>query len=386
MKTDNPITEPGSAAFDTSAANPEESGLGLGDLIAELLSHWPLLTAGPLLAGAVALGATGFIAPTFTASTTFIPPQQADGGAASALASSLGNLAKLTGGTSGGARNAGDQYVSLMQSATVSDRLIERFKLMEAYGAKFREDARSALAHNVRIGLGKKDGLIVVEVDDTNPQRAADIANRYVDELRQMTATLAVTEAQQRRVFFEQQLKISSERLEQAQRALQGSGFNPGALKTEPKSAAEAYARLKAETTAAEIRLQAMRGSLTDATPEVRLQQATLAALRDQLSRTTQPSDNTVGPDYLGKYREFKYRETLFEVFARQLEVARADEGREGALIQVVDSASPPERKSKPRRVQAAITTAGLTALILVVGVLVRRAFRRRPVPALPRL
>ena len=93
-----------------------------------------------------------------------------------------------------------------------------------------------------------------------------------------------------------------------------------------------------------------MRGSLSDDTPEVRQQQATLAALRSQLARLEQATQVTGAPDYVSKYREFKYQETLFDLFARQYELARVDESREGALIQVVDIATPPERKSKPKR------------------------------------
>ncbi len=352
----------------------DEPGMTLGEVFEALRRNLLLLTLGPLVAGGLAFGITMLIAPTFTASTIFMPPQQAQSGAASALAS-LGSLAGLAGGT--GMRSSGDQYVALMQSSTVSYRLIDQFKLMGVYESKFRVDARKELASNVRIALGKKDGLITVDVDDTNPQRAADIANSYVDELRRITGALAVTEAQQRRVFFERQLQQSRDRLVEAQRALQASGFNPGALKAEPKAAAEAYARLKAESTATEVRLQVLRGSLADDTPEVRQQQAALAALRGQLAKVEQPGDSTSGPDYIGKYREFKYQETLFELYARQFELARVDESREGALIQVVDPATPPEKKSKPKRASIALGTMLGAALLLSAWVLLRQSRRQ---------
>lgn len=351
-------------------------GMSVADMLAALRRRWLLLVFGPLAAGLASVGVTALIAPTFTANTTFMPPQQAQSAAASALAS-LGPLAGLAGGASG-ARNSGEQYVSLMQSATVSDRIIDQFKLMDVYEAKLRIDARIALTSNVRIALGKKDGLISVAVDDKSPQRAADIANRYVDELRRFTSTLAVTEAQQRRVFFERQLQQSRDKLLQAQQALQASGFNPGALKAEPKAAAEGYARLKAELTAAEIRLQTLRGALADNTPEVRQQLTTIGALAAQLARSEQASQPADGPDYVGKYREFKYQETLFELYARQFELARVDESREGALIQIVDAATVPEKKSRPKRAIAALLTTALTALALAVFVVVR-AGRRNP-------
>ena len=334
-----------------------------------------LLTLGPLSAGLIALGVTLLIAPTFTATTSLMPPQQSQSGAASALAS-LGSLAGLAGGVAA-VGSSGDRYVALMQSVTLSDRIVDQFKLMTVYDVAFRVDARKELAANVRISLGKKDGLITVDVDDKSPQRAAEIANRYVDELRRITSTLAVTEAQQRRVFFERQLQQSKDRLVLAQQALQASGFNAGALKAEPKAAAEGYARLKAEATATEVRLQTLRGSLADDTPEVRQQRTALAALREQLSRAEQATDTSGGPDYIGKYREFKYQETLFELYARQFELARVDESREGALIQVVDPATPPEKKSKPKRATIALGTMLGAALLLSAWVLLRQSRRQ---------
>lgn len=192
-----------------------------------------------------------------------------------------------------------------------------------------------------------------------------------------MTGTIAVTEAQQRRVFFEDQLQQTKDRLINAQQTLQASGFSQGAIKAEPKAAAEGYARLRAEVTAAEVRLRTMRGNLADDTPEVRQQHATVGALRDQLARLEQPNDVRGGPDYVSKYREFKYQETLFDLFARQYELARADESREGALVQVVDAATPPEKKSKPKRAITAVLTTLGAALLFIGGILVRHSWRR---------
>src|SRR5262249_15790709 len=126
-----------------------------------------------------------------------------------------------------------------------------------------------------------------------------------------------------------------------------------------------------------EVRLQTTRGSLADDTPEVRQQQAAVAALRAQLGRLEQSTEGG-GPDYVGKYREFKYQETLFELFARQYELARADESREGALSQVVDVAQPPEKKSRPRRAMTAAAAMVATVLALAIGIRIRQSWRRR--------
>ena len=373
MRNEAPLVE-----LDASERVADDEGMDLFELLSLFRRHLKWLVAGPVLAGLLAFGITSLMAPTFTATTTFLPPQQQQSAAASALAS-LGPLAALAGAT-GVVRAPADQYVALMQSVTVTDRIIDKFNLMQEYEAKLRMHARKTLSLSVRITVGKKDGLITVEVDDKSPQRAADLANQYVDELRYMTSTIAVSEAQQRRVFFEHQLQQTKDKLTAAQQALQASGLGQGAIKAEPKAAAEGYARLRAEVTSAEVRLQGTRGSLADDAPEVRQQQATLAALRGQLARLEQASNVSGGPDYVSKYREFKYQETLFDLFARQYELARVDESREGALIQVVDRAAPPEWKSKPKRAIFAIMAALVTALLLVVAVMARHSWQQRPV------
>jgi uncharacterized protein involved in exopolysaccharide biosynthesis len=364
-----------------SATNDE--GLSLRELVLPLVQHWKLLLVGPLLAGLVALGLTFLIPPTYTSRTVFLPPQQQQSAAAAAVAQ-LGALSGLIGGAAG-IKSPADQYVALLQSTSVADRLIDEFKLMQVYDEEFRFKARKELAANSRITLGKKDGLIAVEVDDTDPGRAAAIANRHVDELRRLMSQLALTEAQQRRVFFEEQLKKTRDDLTGAQTALQASGFSAGALKAEPRAAAEGYARLRAEATAAEVRLQTLRRNLAETTPEVQQALATLGALRAQLARTEAPTDLNGGPDYVGKFREFKYQETLFELFARQYELARLDESREGALIQVVDVAQPAEWKSKPKRALIAASTAVATLMLVCAFIVLRRSWdllSERPVNA----
>ena len=363
------------ALGDAPAAEEADDAVSLLDLALPLVEHWKLWILGSLAVGLTALGIAFLMTPVYTARTSFLPPQQQQSGIASALAQ-LGGLAGLA-GAAGAIRSPADQYVALMQSVSATDRLIEQFDLMRVYEAKYRFEARKALAENTRIAIGKKDGLISVEVDDENPQRAAEMANTYVEELRRLTSTLAVSEAQQRRLFFEKELRDARDQLERAQQALQASGFNIGALRAEPKAAAESYARLKAEITAAEVRTQVLRGSLADSAPEVQRQLSQLSALRAQLARLEQAADANVGPDYLTKYREFKYRETLFELFARQYEIARVDESREGALIQVVDAAVPPEMKSKPKRKLIAVGATAASLLLLGMFILLRHAWRQ---------
>jgi uncharacterized protein involved in exopolysaccharide biosynthesis len=356
-------------------AQGDDEGVGLLDAAVLLAQHWRLLTLGTLLAGALALGVSFLIPKTYTSRTVFLPPQQQQSSAASAIAQ-LGALSGLVGAASG-IKSPADQYVALLQSTTVADRLIDEFKLLQVYDEEFRFKVREELANNTRVVLGKRDGLISIEVDDRDPQRAAAMANRYVDELRQLTSHLALTEAQQRRVFFEAQLSQTRDRLTRAQQALQASGFSQGALRADARASAEGYARLRAEATAAEVRLQTLRRTLADNTPEVQQAMSVLGALRGQLAKLEESTDLAGGPDYVTKFREFKYQETLFDLFARQYELARVDESREGALIQVVDEAKPAEWKSRPKRALIAVVAALVALLALALFVLARDALRQ---------
>ena len=363
---------------DTAGLPPAEpkGGLSWLDVLLPIAQHWVLLLVLPVLAGAIAMGASFLMTPVFTARTTFLAPQQQQGSAMAAL-NQLGALASLAGGASG-LKSPADQYVALMLSVTVSDRIIDQFGLMKVYNADLRFVARQSLANRVRIAAGKKDGLIGVEVDDTDPKRAAAIANQYVAELRKLTGELALTESQQRRMFFETQLQRTRDRLTDAQRVLQATGFNPGALKAEPRAAAESYARLRAEVAAGEVRLQTLRQMMADDTLEVRQQLGQLSALRGQLAKAeslSQPAPDE--NDFIGKFREYKYQETMFELLTKQFDLARLDESREAALVQVVDVAEVPEWKSKPKRAVLSLTTAVVCFFALLTLLFVRRALQR---------
>lgn len=368
-----PSAEAGAAVPAPGVDNGSEDEISLLDLALVVAENLRLLILGPLAVGLAALGYAFTIEPTFTAKVVMMPPQQQQSAAAAAL-QSLGALGGLAGAA--GVRSPADQYVALMQTTTVEDRLIERFKLMEVYKADFKADARRALEQNTRISAGKKDGLLTIEFDDKSPQRAAEVANAYVEELRRLTSTLAITEAQQRRAFFEKQLTQTKDKLAAAQRALQAAGINEGAIRAEPKAAAEAYAKLQAEVTAGEVRVQTMRGYLAESAPEFQLAQNQLNALRAQLARREAVNTSGAQGDYVDRFREFKYQETLFELFSRQYEVARIDESREGAVIQVVDAATPPERKSKPKRAMMAVVATLAAGFALLLWVFVRHALR----------
>jgi uncharacterized protein involved in exopolysaccharide biosynthesis len=360
-----------------SIASEDEATLSFLDMFAVLAKYKKLLISLPLLVGLVVL-ALSFIMPNiYTAKAVLMLPQQGQSGAA-AMLGQLGALAGAAGGALG-VKNPTDIYIGLLKSRTVSDRLIARFDLQKIYDQKLASYTRKSLASNTLISAGK-DGLINIEVDDEEPKRAAAIANAYHEELERLTRTLALGEASQRRLFFEKQLVQAREELAKAEFDLQKTQEKTGVVQLEGQAKAiiEGVAQLRAQIAAKEVQLGAMRTFATGQNPDYLRAQQELSGLRGQLkSREQQSGTNEstlistskapqIGLENLRKIREVKYHEAVMEIMAKQFELAKVDEARDSALVQVVDKAIEPDRKSKPKRAIIAIA-AFFAALIFAV-------------------
>ncbi|MFZ2991065.1 Wzz/FepE/Etk N-terminal domain-containing protein [Ideonella sp.] len=365
---------------DRALTNAVPVEIDLNQAVRTLSAHARLLVLLPLLVGALAVAATFLVKPKFQSTVRMLPPQQAQS-TASALVGSLGGLAGLAGGAGAvgalaGLKNPSDQWIGILGSRTISDALIKQYKLQDRYALEFLYETRDELKDRSSIQVGK-DGLISIDVLDEDPAFAAQLANAYVEQLRTMTKDLAVSEAAQRRVFFEQQLKLARNGLVKADGDLQSAGVNEGVIKSVPEATVGALAELRARAAASEIRISVLRGSLTDESAEMR------AALREQSELSAQvarleksgPSGLTgKAEQYINSVRNVKYYETLFEIMARQYELARADEARDGALIQVIDEAVPAERKATPKRGLIGAVAAALAFVLTVFGVLLSHA------------
>lgn len=309
----------------------------------------------------------------YTATTKLLPPQQAQSGA-SALLAQLGGAAGMAAGMAG-IKSPGDLYLGMLKSRSVADRLISRFDLKGKYDTESQEKARLRLAGNTVLASGK-DGMITIDVEDKNPKFAAGLANGYVEELQRLTSTLAVTEASQRRVFFERQLETAKNNLARVEMSLKGAMDTRGVISVDAESRAilETAARLKAQVSAKEIQLDSMRAFVTAQNPEFRRASEELSSLRSELARlqggrvdANVPGTNSkAGLENIQLMRDLKYYQMLYELLAKQYEVARLDEAKEPALIQVLDPAVEPEYKSQPKRaliVLASTIMAGLAAI-----------------------
>lgn len=306
--------------------------------------------------------------PQYTATTTIMTPQQTQS-AASLLMSQLAlnssassQLAAATGGATLSLRNPNELYIGLLSSRPIADSILDKFGLMDVYHSKDRTAARKSLADNTTIS-SEKSTLISISVTDTDKNRAAAIANAYPEQLRALTKTIAVTEASQRRLFYEQQLKDAKEDLVAAELAFERIQKEKGLvqLDAQTKALITSLADLHAEIADKEVQLQALRSYSTEQNPEVQLLESQLSSLRNQAARMEERGSGTAagmdledvagaGAEYLRAEHELQYRQALFDLLLKQYDAARWDEAKNAAVIQVVEQAIPPDRKSGPHR------------------------------------
>jgi tyrosine-protein kinase Etk/Wzc len=251
----------------------------------------------------------------------------------------------------------------MLKSRTMADKLIAEFDLKKVYDTDSLEKARKKLTDQTVISTGK-DGLITIDVEDESPQRVAKIANAYVVQLTNLTKVLAITDAAQRRAFYEAQLETAKNNLANAEAALKGSLDTRGVISVDVDSRAilETVARLRAQVSAKEVQLSSMRSFVTNSNPDYKRTEEELTSLRLELSRlengranstsiANQSSGNKqAGLENIKVLRDVKYYQMLYELLAKQYELARLDEAKDPSIIQVLDSAVVPEKKVKPKR------------------------------------
>ena len=304
----------------------------------------------------------------YTATTRIMTPQQTQPSAAYLMGQLALNptAANPLGGATGGSlglRNPNELYLGLLASRPIADGIIGEFGLEGVYHVKDMTAARKALADRTAI-TSEKSTLIAISVTDTDKERAAHIANAYPEQLRALSKNLAVTEASQRRLFYEQRLKDAKEDLVSAELVVQQIQKKKGLvqLDAQTKALITSLADLHAQVAAKEVQLQALRSYSTEQNPEVQLLESQLSSLQDQSARLEERSGSPesggldladvagAGAEYLRAEHELEYRQALFDLLLKQYDAARWDEARNAAVIQVVEEAIPPERKSAPRR------------------------------------
>ena len=366
----------------------EGPGIGLTDLLTWIGESKRMVATVTLLAIVASLAYALTRDPIFTARTSLLPPGSQQQSSSAAALAALGSLGGLAGGL--GAKTPDELYVALLKSDSVQRSLAERYALMERYELKNYESLRKAMPNYIRIASDKKTGIITVEVDDKDPKFAAELANAHAGEITKVLGRLAVSEAQGRRVFFEQQLKETKENLIKAEQDLRRVQEKSGVIVLDKQAEAliAGAAMVRAQIAEREVQLKVLRGSATEQNPDVQRLSSELGALRGELARMESSRGGAAGStvdmpvgkipgaaiDYVRARRELKLQETLLEGMIRQYEIAKLDEAKEGPVLQQVDVALPPDYKSKPSRAMIVLASS-LLAFMAAVVVAIRRGY-----------
>jgi len=327
-----------------------------------ILKHKKLIGGITFLSALGAVVVSLILPPIYRAEARILPPQT---GSSSMAAQMLREIGAMAGPFAGllGIENIKDVYAGMLKSRTMYDWIIEDFDLMELYGAKVREDARARLDDALSVQVGK-DGIISIAVEDKDPKRAADMANAFVARLKEWSGELALTEAQRKKVFLEEQFNRVKENLAKAENDLQEFQEKTGVVMLNQQGSAliGSIAQLRAQIAAKEVELEVMRTYATAGNPDRQRLEEELKGMKEQLSKLEASSaDNPgslvptgkmaeVSTEYLRKSRELRYEETLYDLIAKQYEMARVEEASDPPIVQELDKALPPNKRAKPNR------------------------------------
>jgi capsule polysaccharide export protein KpsE/RkpR len=327
--------------------------------------------------------------PEYESSVSIMPPDSSsDMGSMMAAVMGKGGpeIAALAGGLFG-MQTTGALVVDLLQSRTVQYRIVDRFNLQKLYSARYKESARKTLNRRTEVKEDHKSGVIRLTVMDHSPWRAHDMAQAYVEELNRIQAEVSTSSARRERLFIEQRLTSVKAELEDAEKQFSTYSSKNATLdiKDQAKAMVEAAAALEGQMIAAQSELQGLEQIYTPANVRVRAAQARIEELRKQLQRldgtgTTARAGSSdsdelypsirqlplLGVEWADLYRRVKVQETVFELLTQKYELARLQEAKEVANINVIDFANVPEKKSGPHRV---LIVLGVTFISMVAAI-----------------
>lgn len=352
--------------------NEDQDSISLIDFLIILAKNKKKIFVYPIVFGIVGLAISFALPKVYRANIKVLPPQQSQ----STASAMLGQLGSLGGAASAslGIKSQNDLYIALLKSRALTDKIIKRFDLQKRYDEEYLESTRKLLDENSSI-LSGKDNIISIDVDDKDPDIAAQIANAYVEELTLLTGKFALTEASQRRVFYEKQLELAKDKIIAAESALSSGIDTKGIMSVDAQSKAvlETAARLRANISAKQIQLKAMQAFVTSNNLDYKRANQELLGMQNELAKlengfgseshsksdltlqTTQLKDKSddsalVGSNNIELLRDVKYYQMLYEMLSKQYEIARLDEAKDIPIIQILDKAVAPERKIKPQR------------------------------------
>jgi capsule polysaccharide export protein KpsE/RkpR len=401
----DPQTDAG--GISSAEMSPDDSRARQADRLRLIWKHRKFL----IRAGTLALMAStvvAFLIPkSYTSTAQLMPPDpQSSSGMAmmAAMATKTGGDLGTIAGDLLGLKSSGALFIGVLRSETSQDRLIQQFDLRKVYGRRLMVDARTRLDGNTAISEDRKSGIVAISVTDQSPQRAAALANAYVDELNSMVSELSTSSAHRERVFLEERLHVVKGDLDDASNQLAQFSSKNGTLdiQQEGKAMLDAAGTIAGQMIAAQSELEGLRQIYTDNNSRVRALNARVAELRKQLeklgggqAKNAEPAATPSGPSadpasaqvgglpyptirnlpllgakYADYYRRAKIEETVYELLTQQYELAKVQEAKETPSVKVLDPARIPEKKSFPPRLQIILLGTFLGSALSVIWIL----------------
>ena len=275
-----------------------------------------------------------------------------------------------------------DVIGTILQSRSVAERIVERAGLMEIYNTQSREEAIKALASHTKVRVSE-EGLVYLDFEDKDRNKAALVANLYIEELDRINRMANSSRARNTRLFIEQRMEKTQKDLIQAEEDLRGfqEEHKTISLDEQMKTAIQAAADLKAEMLLNEIELNVLSQNLSPSHPQIQQLKTRISQIGKQLEKlqfgdkNTPPEKNQVldvpfsevpklGLELARLTRDLKIQEAIFELLSSQYEQAKIQEAKDTPTIQVLDRAVPPEKRSRPKRAMMVIL-AGIASLFV---------------------
>jgi len=324
--------------------------------------------------------------PRYASTAVMIVPQGNNTSSSLEAQLSLNTLDLLGGGY--------ELYSDIIQSRTVADQLIEDYKLKAVYGVSKDETAEAILGGLTKVQT-QREGVIRVTVQDTDPQRAADLANDYLHQLDVVNSRLVKASIHAQSDYLEREMVNEKKALTDAEVALKESEESTNGLTPESEANAgfDALVSTRAQLHVDQIRLAAMRTGETDSNPEVVRLKAEIAGLNQQLEslqRGAESTENGVAtaklPEkalvFIRRQRDVKFHEQIFDLLEKQYESAKQQEAKTPSIVQVLDPAVPAFHKSWPPRTYYCILAAvcgTLGGIFLVLARAFVMAYAKHP-------
>lgn len=381
------MSEPQETMATASHQHPDDE-INLLDYLEILARNWRMIVKTVIIAAFVSVLYSLTLKNIYSATTRILPPQRESSGLMGMLMGASGGMGSLASDLLGKG-SAAEMYISILNSEEISDRIIDRFKLMEVYKTKYRLDAYKRLDRKVEISSGKKDGIIVITVNDKDPKQAAAIANAYVDELSKLLVRLNFVDAGKNRGYLETRLIKARADLVAAEDALKAFQAKNKIVSAPEQAQASigGIAQLQGQLAVQEVQLATLQRQFTENSQEVKTAKASIANLRGQIARLEgQGSGGAVpgvgtmpelGQQYLRLMREFKIQETIVELLTKQYEMAKLSEAKDVVNVQVIQAARVPDKKAKPKRSKIVLTVTFAAGFMAVLYAFIREAAAR---------